>query len=585
MPIHFVWQPNNSPVTTAHPNRVSIGLEFGGEDATLGAATPGTVKLFEAGGSGNTAGREESSERRLLATFHGTFHRTPSGPVPKRVTFELEVGNSPPESHDGDVLGFDPECMVGVDALVLTFVNREFLVYFPFFVDTRSEGQFLEIVAVAEIEGKDAPVESAVLNLRIRRNHAVETTTRNPSGSGFMKYTGRVIGNIILHHEDYLVDAASWNANAEPPSNLTAQLTPVYAGGPNPIPFAPYTSGSLRIILMTQILDSLCPSDQDLAANLKDSRIPRQSAAALRTKISGRVRQSLVDIFVDGGFAGAQAFWSDNAAVATEVSAFKNTFSQSTSDCAMRPGRTPLRVPFWTFFVAYSSSLPEGVVGVGEGFEFDNATNMFHAGSKQYLLPCPAPIGSGNKALRSPARIHSDYFMNKLLNPQLPPKSRGRGGAKSSAPAFNYNQTVDTVCAKLAITLAHEVGHRLGLMHDMFIRNSGPYDEASASPLMSMMASSIESDSFGVETRFSNQAKVIWATAFGVSPNWTVTYLKNKTWGSDWQTTEWSERRRRLFEQNQEEEMTRPAFTTIGSTPPFAGTGSKVQRGTYIAKP
>jgi hypothetical protein len=248
MPLLFWWKPNDAPVG-ANDNRIDIGLELGGDDATLDGQDA-RIELYEvAAGAGQPAdskGSAESTQPRLLATFHGKFHRDPKATEKVRLTFELNLGKETAvDPSFSEVQGFDPECIRGIDAFVFTFLNREFQVNFPFFLDTRSEGTFIELQAVAtlgEAKGGNEISRSAVLNLRIRRKHAIATTSNTT-------YTGKVVGNLILHHEDYLVEAASRAASASWPQQISLVDTPIPLSGAGSIPFQAFQPGDLKIIL------------------------------------------------------------------------------------------------------------------------------------------------------------------------------------------------------------------------------------------------------------------------------------------------------------------------------------------------
>src|SRR5437764_1323331 len=112
MPINLQWKPSNKPPTTDNPD--NLGLEIGGEDASLPAASPGRIRLVEVPDPGKSGGPAEAQQERLIATFHGNFHRDGTIKDPKtRITFQILTnpavrGGSP---HDQEVPGFDPECM------------------------------------------------------------------------------------------------------------------------------------------------------------------------------------------------------------------------------------------------------------------------------------------------------------------------------------------------------------------------------------------------------------------------------------------------------------------------------------------
>lgn len=539
MPLHFWWKPNDSPVG-ANDNRKDIGLELGGDDPKVSDGAAGKIELYEVGGSGATKGEAESDTPRLLATFHGKFHRDPKAKPEVRITFEI-AQDAPSAFSFFEVLGFDPECILGVDAFVFTFLNREFRVNFPFFLDTRSEGTFAEIQAKAILgDGNDESElgHSAILNLRIRRKHEIETTDKDPSDN-HLKYTGQVVGNLILEQEQYLVSGAVRAAGDSWPSPTVSAVIPLPWSGPGSIPFQPYRSGDLKVILMNDLIDGLFSAD-------------KPPGAAVRTRVQKKIADVLRSTFGDAGFQGVFA-WENEPDAASLVASFKAAFHNSGHQWSLKNPAHPLEIPFWTFIVARDTGITEvGLNSMSSGKEVT-------AGPKVYLLSSPSPIGSGTKAIDFPLRIRSDYF----------------------SPV---GKQIDSKSAKTAMVIAHEIGHAFGLTHLALIQNSGPYEEAGASPVLTIMSSSVENDSYGVDMRFSHQTKVIWQKAFGVSPNWDNTYLRNKTWGNDWATVPWLERKERFFKLHEDDGMVSVfLLTTPGKTVPFQGIGAKIQRGTFVA--
>jgi len=583
MPLRFGWRPNDSPVSSS-ANRVDIGLELYGDDARVSTATSGSagrVKLYEVGGTGQTAGSSESADRRLMATFHGKFHRNESAAAEARLTFEIEIGPGTVADYLGEVQGFDPECILGVDAFVFTFVNREFRVNLPFFLDSRSEGDFMEVLAVAELDGEQGPTElgSARLNLRIRRSHEVETTTADPGG-GSMNYTGDVIGNLILHHEQYLVQGAYHNRGSAWPAQVSAQLIANPWSGSTRIPFQAYAAASMKIVLMDDLLGDLVPSASYLQGSVQGVSDGAAAEGQARSRIQSQISSKLTDIFTDAGLTSPNVWWQGQAtsggaqaAVSAFTSAFRSSFGGGYS---LRNSAGPLVAPFWTYYVSGDSSLQS--VGVAERLEYDQVTEQAQTGSREYLLAFTAPIGSGDKKIQAPIRVRTGYFLPRVTRAV---SDEGYDVDRRFGSLAELNVALDAMAAKVAIVIAHEIGHSLGLMHDMKIQNSGPYSESAGTPVLSMMSSGIESDAYGKDTKFSHQAKVIWHRAFGVTPDWTNTYLQNKTWGSDWSTVDWGERKSRLYRLHQESGMTQVGLSTT-DPPPHTGTGGNVQRGTYV---
>ncbi len=567
MPIHFWWKPNNAPIS-ATANRIDIGLELGGDDTSITSPTPGRIKLVEVQGSGaQNRGSAESSQARLMATFHGLFHRNASAQESRRITFEINLGNSTAPGHQGEVQGFDPECILGVDAFVFTFLNREFRVNLPFFLDTRSEGSFMELQAIAEKDGSSGAIElshSSVLNLRIKRHREIETTTMISGSSA--RYTGNVIGHLIVQQEEYLLQGAFKARSAAWPASLSAQIIPVPWTGSFAIPFQHYASGNMRIILFNNIADEITPDASFFQHNISGVVQNQVQQLIPRTKqnICNEIKNRLNFIFTDSGFNNPHIFWDTEQGAAADLQTYNSRFSSSGN---LRNSQHLLSVPFWTFFVVDSNSISS--VGSGEGAEVSHTTSAQQTGNREYLLPYPAPIGSGNKDLRTPIFVRARYFSDHITN-------------RHFSSLQQFINAVNKIAGKLAIVIAHEIGHSLGLMHLAKVSNP-PYSESNGSPVLAIMSSSVDTSSFGADMKFTDQVKVIWNRAFGVQPSWDTGYLRNKTWGNNWNTVDWSARRTQFFRLHDETAMGYVGLTTLlGHTPPYAGSGSSVQRGTYI---
>ena len=576
--VKFQWQ------QMKNGQALSLGLTLGGEDKTLKAPLPGRIRLIEVGGSGKGKGSAELADERLIATFHGTFHRDPRAPANARIRFEIFGASQAMGPHHPDVLGFDPECVLGVDALVLTFVNREFIVPFPFFLDSLSEGQSLEFVAVAEAVNGQTITElgrSSPLSLPISQKHVVETTSMH--GGVAQKYTGTLVGHQILHHEDYLLEAASHAATATP-TVLTSQRIPISPKGSPGFSFEKYKNGSLQIILMNDLLDDLVPTSAELKRLI---RMPKGITSKITDKwirlvLRGEVSLRLNDLFLDSGFTGMSALWDSDKAAAQLVTAFKGSFVQRTPGAGrfweLRSRTPPLSVPFWTFFVVFDN-VNVKTLGLGEGLHLGHRINQ---GSKVFHLPHPLPIGSGNKQISLPIRIDTSKLTNHVTTDldgaQRPNHSVTQGQIKGLA---------DRVAAQLANSIAHEVAHSLGLMHDIGLEVAGPYTEKTGNSSMSIMSSAAEDSAPATEAVFSNQAKVIWQLAFGVRPRFQPAPLRSKTWtGNEWKTVDWAERMRRLHRRYAIEQLAIPSYVQtnllLGKVPPFAGKPPKVQKGTHV---
>ncbi len=563
---------------------LSVGLELGGDRTDITTAVPGRVRLVETKGKGAGKGAPEREPDRLVATFHGTFHRKKQAAAASRITFEIAGADQAVTRHDGRVLGFDPECVLGLDALVLTFVNREFVIPFPFFVDTASEGQELELVAIAELGAMATPTEigrSAPFNLPIRQTHEVETTTKIANKA--QKYTAPLVGHQILHHVDYLANVVSHPATANP-STLTTRPTRILKTASAPLGFEPYKSGALRIILMNDLLDDLVPDTAELKRLLL---VPRNTTSKMtpdwvRRVLRAEVSLRLNDLFLDAGFAGMAALWDTDQPAASALALFKTRLAHRTSGGSgrsweLKSANQPLMVSFWTFFAVFDNANVSTALGVAESPLQLN--HRVQSGSTIFHLPYPAPIGSGTKNLKSPIRIDTGKLTNHLTTDLEDARRPNR-----SVPEARAKSLIDLVAGQLAAVVAHEVGHSLGLMHDVGIEVAGVFRESTGNSAVSIMSSSAENSPISAEARFSDQAKVIWQRAFGVSPTFAALPLRNKTWsGDEWQTVGWVDRMNRLRGRFGLDRIVSPEYVlTPTGVPPFAKKSPAVQKGTHI---
>jgi hypothetical protein len=531
-------------------------------------------------------GSSEATAERLIATFHGRFHRDASAPRQRRVTFEIfqHPRHTTTLQYDGLVHGFDPECIFGVDAIVMTFVNREFIIWLPFHVDSRSEGRYIEIVAIAEHGSANSATQMArsqVRNLPIRRTHAVDSTS-NYGGSA-ISYTCPLVGHQMLYHTHYILNGGIRNAARSTATNIFIDpaLIPVPPNGSS-VAFAQYRSGSMRIILLNDLLNDVVPADSFLTNNV--TGVTSANLATVRNNVPTRfrntIRTSLVNIFTDAGFSGMNALWQNDPAATQLVTAFTRAFTFSTLSSRgrywrLRNQNNPLQTSFWNFFVGSSDQIQSA--GVAETLH-DSALTQRSIGGRQVYIKHPIPIGSGNKSLEKPIHIASERFRDLLTTRS--------GVARNYSSVTAFYDAVDRTANKMAILIAHEVAHSLGLMHHCRISNSGNYSESGGSPLLSIMSSDVDSGGFGTNLNFHSQAKVIWASAFGVTPTYSDRIFQNKTWNQNEVTTlDWGDRTNRFLRTHGEGFIRRPHMGTVpilNSPPAFAGAPPNVQRGTYV---
>jgi hypothetical protein len=577
--IQLNWIPNATPRTA---DRVNLGLELGGDDATLAAVNDGRIKLLEVpppASQRTGKGSAESTTERLIATFHGKIHRNTAAPAATRLTFEIFTGPGSGMPHDQNVMGYDPECIFGVDAFVFTFVNREFVVWFPFHVDTRSEGTFLEIQAVAEVGAVGSSKEigrSMVLSLGIHRTHAVDTTSNLPSGAPLV-YTGDLVGNIILFHEAYLLSGGVRNAAQSTPTEIVLDpaMIAVPASGTQ-VAFQPYSSGSMHIVLLIDLLDDLAPPASFFTSNVTGATNPAKAQSDTRDRFKNALPSAIRDIFVDAGFAGADVRWSDDTAAASLVSSFRGAFTRQTlggSQWRLSNSSAPFVTPFWNFFAG--SSTVNQTAGSGEKPAAPPVART--VGGRSVFLRNTIPIGSGTKSISSPIEIVSSVFQDLLQTRSGLPRTY-----KSVA---DYNDAVDKVAAKLIVLIAHEVAHSLGMMHHALVLNGSNYSEDHGSPVLSIMSSGVESGGFGIGLKFHAQAKVIWAAAFGVTPTFSDAIFQNKTWtAAEVFTLSWSDRTTKFIRAHGEGSIGSPGLgTPMTSKPPFTtDPPAAPQRGTFV---
>ena len=577
MPINLQWKPSNKPPTTDNPE--NLGVEIGGDDASLPIASPGRIRLVEVADPSKSGGAVEAQQERLIATFHGNFHRDGSvADVRTRITFQIltnpAVRGSP---HDQEVPGFDPECMFGVDAVIFTMVNRRFVCWLPFYVDSRSEGNFLDLVVVAEVPGTGTTFRelgrSAVLNLGIRRKHRVRTTSL--SNNIPLTYTGNLVGNVVCAQEEFIVEAQVRDPQRSTQQQIVLQPTfiPVPTGGGGDIRFAAYRADAMFVMLSTTLLGALRPSAAQLQSRVTNLPNPNAAQGNARTTIRDHVTATAQAIFRDAGFTGARVLWQDDPAAA----AFDQTYRASFVDRGNRwdlgnPAR-PFVTPFWNFVVAHDSTI-QGAVATGEHRQLDTATQRNVAGTRAFINYA-LPIGQGNKNMTDPIRLNGDLMLDHTLN--------FSGTARRFKDEAELTTALERYADHIGIIVAHEVGHALGLMHTPHVE-SGDFSEANGSPVLTIMSEGVDSGGFGTNMRFSSQAKVMFAGVFGVTPTFPDATLANKTWtAAEVRSIDWPVRKKRFFDLHGESGMRIPPFASLnaGVVPPFAIAPPGAQRGTF----
>jgi hypothetical protein len=599
MPLQFNWQPNNNPVATSGVKRFRqfVGLRLGGDETEQRLSslqpTDGLIRLYEVcdtAGANKGAGTAEQPGPRLIATFHGKFHRKTSSPTGRRITFELFGYDKAFEDYDGLVSGFDPECMLGIDAFVVTFLNREFVIYLPFFLDRRSEGEYMEIQAKAfTLAGTTESLlrESSILRMRIRRiDCRVITTT-----GGNMEYNGNVVGNIIAFHEDYIINGGMRPANQARQNWTHTRLFPAPLTGPDRIPFSSYSPGSLQILLTTDILQALVPNQTYLQNHIGDIATVNggavQATNDARSRMMGQIRANLRRMLEDAGFKDLKIFWQGETAAQALLRPFMSAFSYGghSGQWMIINANSPLETGFWNFFITNDNTLSYG--GIAEGLIPDIAYEYLpNGGTLQYLLTTSTPIGSGNKKIKSPVKIKGNLLVESITGSDGSRSYPTLNPVAGKPNAVNFRDALDALADKTAILIVHEIAHSLGLQHTLMIGKSEPFYEKYADSALDIMCGYIDqARSFGRNMVFSNQAKLIWKNVFKTTPaSWNGQFLLNKTWGTDYKTVAWSDRRLKLARKNFEDTFMSSGYV-LGTAkgPPFdAGVGPKVQPGTYI---
>jgi len=579
MPINLQWRPSNKPPLSDQPDQ--LGLEIGGDDASLSPSGRGQIRLVEVQDpSAKSRGVTEAAQERLIATFHGNFHfdKTVQNPA-TRITFEILVnprvtGGSP---HDSEVPGFDPECMFGVDAVILTMVNRRFVCWLPFYVDSRSEGRFVDVIAIAEVPTTGTQFRelgrSAVLNLGIRRKHRVRTTSLLNNVA--LTYTGNLVGNVVCTHEEFILEAQVRDPNQSTSQQLVLAPTfvPVPTAGGGDIRFAAYPANAMLVVLSTSLLGALRPSAAQLQSRVTALPNPNAAQGNARLRIRSGVTDTAQAIFRDAGFTGAQVVWQDDQPAQAFDRTFRAAFVERGNRWQLASPAAPFQTAFWNFVVTHDSSV-QSAVATGERRASDLATQRNVAGTPGFIN-YPLPIGQGNKRMIDPIRLNGDVMLDHLLN--------FSGVPRRFADETELSAALDRNAAHVGIIVAHEVGHALGLMHTPHVE-SGDFSEANGSPVLTVMSEGVDNGGFGTNMRFSAQAKVMWADTFGVTPTFPDTTLQNKTWtAAEVRSVDWPVRKKRFFERHGEPGMRVPPFAllALNAVPPFAVAPPGAQRGTF----
>lgn len=556
------------------PRGSDIGLLIAGDETTLSATSDGRIRIVEIPATGKGAGTSEPQER-TVAAFVGKFHRDPKANPSNRVTFEiLKRPNDP--AHLGEVFGFDPECMFGIDFFQLTFVNRQFVIWFPFHTDVRSEGDFLELQALAEIADASATGGFRILARSMTRTltnreasaRTVATTSTISGSQNKLSYSGKIVGFNIAVQEDYLLPVGIRNAAKSTPDEIV--LDPGIVAADASVRFAAYRPGSMRIILMTDLLDALAP-DQKFSSNQFPAQKPDVIINTGKQELRSTIPPRIVQIFEDAGFQGVAALWQDEQAAAQLVREFTARLTNRGGAWQLQNANAPLDTDFWNFYAAHNASLT--VAARNEQVVPAQARATIN--SREVFLNDRLPVGGGRKNLREPVGIASDVFRRIVTDD-------ASGGFRQYKNIDELKTALQVMGRKVAATVAHEIAHSLGMMHTARIQTGTSASESGGAPVLTVTSEDLRGH-VGPGIRFSMQAKVIWGRVFGVTPSLNDTSLQNKTWqASEIPTVDWNERKKRFRDRNGESRLVLPGGLGSTGVPPFAVAPPGAQKGTKL---
>jgi hypothetical protein len=462
--------------------------------------------------------------------------------------------------------------MFGVDFFQLTFVNRQFSIFFPFHTDARSEGDFLELQALAEIPDQAAPggfriLARSMTRTLTNREQAPRTVTTSNTRTR-VTYAGKLVGFNIAVQEDYLLPVGVRNPASSTPDDIV--LDPALVPADASVRFARYQAGTMRIILLTELLDQLAP-DQKFSKNVFPFQDPIVIANIGKQELRSTIPPRIVQIFEDAGFQGVAALWQDEQAAAQLMRDFTQRFTNRGGAWQLTNTNAPLVTSFWNFYITHNSTLGEAAVSELLG----SAQIRTTINSREVFLVNNTPVGGSTKIIQQPVGIGSEVFRKLVTD------DPGTGGFRKFQNTDELRIALRVLARKIAATAAHEVAHSLGMMHTAGIGTGTTATETSGAPVLSVTSSDLRGH-IGPDVRFSMQAKVIWNRAFGVTPTFNDTTFQNKTWQvNEIPTLPWGDRKQRFRDRNGESKfVSPPGILTTANPPPFGVSPPGAQRGT-----